>query len=330
MRRRRALLIFPLLFLFIAIALLIYRSMRNGTRVVQTSFPVTALAFSPNGKLLALGHVNGNISVWNSSDWSLVRRMEGHRNPVRAVSFSPDSARLASGASDSVKIWDVVDGRTHAVIDCEPIDLLSLTFVKNGGFLVLEPADEPVRIWDLALNKENRRLEGCVGGNTAGTAISPDGQVLALATFSRSVPTLWDISTGKELGVFDGNGSDASFLCVSFSPDGERIATGTWQGRTLVWDVKTRKEVLVIDRARYPITSVAFSPVNHILAVAESAKGQWFTPAPRITLWDRDSGQELGSRTNSAAGFSAVAFSPDGRSLVGASRDGSLLIWQLK
>ena len=71
---------------------------------------VTALAFAPNGGLLATAGEDGDVKLWNvRSGRGTPRTLRGHTGPVRAVSFSADGQRLISAGQDgAIRIWSTV------------------------------------------------------------------------------------------------------------------------------------------------------------------------------------------------------------------------------
>jgi hypothetical protein len=70
----------------------------------------SSLAFTPDGRTLALGNRDGSITLWDVVEWKERRRFQGHRAVVRSVAFSPDGKLLASGSDDTtILLWDVTD-----------------------------------------------------------------------------------------------------------------------------------------------------------------------------------------------------------------------------
>jgi serine/threonine protein kinase len=109
---------------------------------------ITALSFSPNGKLLVSASLDGNIRVWSTSSNRLLRRLYGHRGRVGALSFSPDSKTLASsGADGQLRIWDLNRARTLRTITGHAGSVNAVSFSPDGTRLASAGEDGTVRIW---------------------------------------------------------------------------------------------------------------------------------------------------------------------------------------
>ncbi|MBN8911402.1 MAG: serine/threonine protein kinase [Rhizobiales bacterium] len=109
---------------------------------------ISALAFSPDGKLLASASIDGNIRVWSTRSGRAQRRLYGHRGRVGALSFSPDGKTLASsGADGQLRIWDVARGRTLRTITGHGGPVNAVTFAPDGERIASAGDDGTVRIW---------------------------------------------------------------------------------------------------------------------------------------------------------------------------------------
>jgi WD40 repeat protein len=143
---------------------------------------------------------------------------------------------------------------------------------------------------------------------------------------------VWDLRGGRER--FTLGGFYYSVWDVAFSPDGRRLAAaiGLYQnrapGEVRVWDMVTGNEIYSLRGHPDSVWSVSFSPDGTRLA---SAGGIWVgagTPkAGEVMIWDMSSGQQLCTLQGHTGAITSAAFSPCGRRLATASKDGTVMIW---
>jgi sugar lactone lactonase YvrE len=255
---------------------------------------VNALAFSPDGKMLASGYAladdKGALSLWNIDTGELRREVRVPDYSVDALSFSPDGKILAVlGRSWNIYLWDV-----DTIQQLRKID-------SDGKFIV------------------------------SGLAFSPDAKTLASG---RTAVRLWDVFTGKRLRQFEGWGPpDAFSSCVAFSPDGSLLAVGGGFPRPMllqspperrlpiicIWDVATGRQRPPLQwQAEGAVSSLAFSPDGKTLASGGPDQAR---------LWEVATGKERRLLGGHQKDFFTVAFSPDGRTLATSSGDNRIRIW---
>jgi WD40 repeat protein len=166
--------------------------------------PVSSVAFSPDGRLLASGSDDQTVILWDVRTGERVRTLTGHTGPVRSVAFSPDGRLLASGSEDqTVILWDVGTGERVRTLTGHTGPVRSVAFSPDGRLLASGS-------WD-----QDGDPVGCAhrgAGADPGTghtdavrsvAFSPDGRLLASGSEDQTV-ILWDVRTGERVRTLDG------------------------------------------------------------------------------------------------------------------------------
>jgi hypothetical protein len=186
-----------------------------------------AVAFNAGGDLIASGHADGTVRLWDAETGTALRVLKEHSNSVLSVAFSPDGHTLASGSGDNtVTLWDVRSGNSLRVLKGHSNWVNSVAFSPDGQTLASGSDDNTVTLWDVRSGNSLRVLKGH-SNMVRSVAWSPDGQTLASG--ADSTVTLWNAATGACLAIL----LQLPEGWVAFTPDGRYklggdVAGGFW------------------------------------------------------------------------------------------------------
>jgi WD40 repeat protein len=204
------------------------------------------LAFSPNGKTIALGCDDGSVRLLDGETAEERAVLRGHADVVRSIAFSPDGKLLVSSGQDrGIMLWDAIAGarvRSIGQSGTNPVQLIA--YSPRGTHLAVgEIAGSPqgIALVDPATGETISRLAGHDTGINA-LAFSPDGQTLASAGVDRTIK-FWNLDDGSERGTLkEGVGCVRS---ISFSPDGKWLAYAGSDFTIRVWNLSRAQALLI-------------------------------------------------------------------------------------
>jgi WD40 repeat protein len=246
---------------------------------IEERTALRSVAFSPNGKFLAIGSEDGTIDLRDGHTGAFIRLLWAHSGAVSSMQFSVDSTRLVTAGSDSTAlIWRISDGQVISAMEGHTKAIRMARFNADGSRIVTASDDKTARIWLAKSGKQIAALDDHLE-QVSSAMFSPDGKFVATASDDGTVK-IWSAETGQLLQSLEGHGGEMS--CAEFSPDSRQIVTGGVGPIARVWDLtlesRSSPEVDALIRQRVPrrLTEIAKAPTEPVtrLRMLADAKKQ--------------------------------------------------------
>ena len=272
---------------------------------------VSAVAFSPDGTLLAMGSNGGTVRLLDAVTRQCVAVLQGHAEQVGDIVFSPNMLATRS-VDQTVRLWNLSTYQCAAVLRVRPHARLaySIAFSPDGALLASSHDDHVVRLWDVA----SHRCVVTLPDHIYSLVFSPDGRRLVTGSPDGAV-RLWDMATRQYVAALQGH-TDAIHT-IAFSRNGALMATGSSDRTVRLWDMSNQC-VATLDQ---PVAAkiVAFSPRGDSLAVGLARFEH------NIFVWSTATHQH--TTTLPQNGLYSLAYSPDGFHLVTGNRS-AVRVWE--
>ena len=241
-------------------------NIKAGSRIAELSGHqslITTVAFSPSGEHLISGDADGKLIVWRVQGWEKQHAFTGHVEALRTAAFHPSGKQFATTDGMSIFLWDVTSGEQLGSPSVDPTFvalykgdmrqiqrqilprykpskyLHSITFSPCGTYLA-GGLHGGIHLWDAATLEPHMGMilpESC--SHIGIVVFSPCGRYLASGSWWRETDKvsirLWEVDTGENIHTFWGHTSDVQNL--AFSKDGELLASSSYDGTILLWDM---------------------------------------------------------------------------------------------
>ncbi len=301
------------------------------------------------------------ITLWDINTGELKTTFKGHTSSITSMAFSSDGKTLVTGSWDrSVRIWDVATGENRYTFKQHTDGVARIILNPHSNiFAAVGYNRSGVYKWDIKTGSFLGKVSIPI---TRISTLSSDGTLIAIADHSNL--SLWDFQSEEKL--FELTSHTKYIYTLTFSPDGRTLVSGG-HGELFFWDVTTGTQKLSIPGHNSDLSGLAISPNNRIVATSgrefihfwDISTGEYrktfyefnervgamaFSPDGQILasdigwsirLWNHNHGISIATlrtyfgNAGPSYGNTSIAYSPDGRYLVGTSLAGSVHLWHL-
>ena len=241
---------------------------------------IDSVAFSPDGKTLANGSLNGTIRLWDTSSGKLKRTLKDQFGFIKSLTFSPDGKMLASGSEDgSILVWDIETGKNKLYLAERVYSISCVSFSRDGSMVVGGSLEGDIYLFDVASRQLIKTFTGHTG-EISYLIFSPDDSKIASASWDGSV-RLWNIETEKSLKTLSAPASvhdNHSCRALLFTDVGDLLAMNSEYDFIHFWNVNTGQYKQMLMGHASHLVSFSVSGDGKTLA-SSSADGT-------VLLWD--------------------------------------------
>jgi WD40 repeat protein/tRNA A-37 threonylcarbamoyl transferase component Bud32 len=287
---------------------------------------ITDVAFSPDGHYLATAGRNIRVWEWETNRISPRYDWPGHTSLTHELSFNREGTLLASGGRDGmIHVYSLEAGQMQYSLDAHQLPVMSVCFSPNGERLASAGHEGDMHVWDV---KGRRRLFTLHGHSGAvwDHAYTPDGKRLVSAGGDFLVQ-VWDAEAGQESRTLPISRISGSVNALTYGAGGRFLAWGNTVGQVGICDMTHEREVFRLERPdpkrNTRIWTICIDPEGRHVA--------WCQADAPPSLWEIESAKQLPLSDTGTAKVLGVAFSADGRKLLGAvMQDGELRLCDLR
>jgi WD40 repeat protein len=296
------------------------------------------LAYSPDGRHIALGQFNGAIIVRDAHTGELIHNWKkAHEGELESIGYSPDGSRIVTaGLDQTIKVWDAATGAQLFTLKGHRACVDSVAYSPDGRLIVSGDREGSAKVWEAdgsrewvlraaetneiaSVDRTSLAADSLRTFNTTHLVFSPDGRRFVSGTWATRtrlrVLSMRDIDSGRPLWSHPAVGPHAAFF-----PDGRKLVAA--QGSDHGWDSTDARLVLLdAETGKIEREFEVLEGSIEMIAVSHDGRRVYSTASARrgsiFQIWDSQTGHEIDHRDLEARVDEGgpVAVSPDDRRL---------------
>lgn len=291
---------------------------------------VTALAYSPDGKRVALGTF-GQVVVYDTATWQPVAISREVEETARSLAFSSDNQTLAIGSGMSARsgklvVWNSVGKEPPLPYPYQKDTVETVAFRKDGKGLLYGANDNRVLYYGQFPYRDRHLLDEH-NGRVQAVAFSPKDDYIFVTGALDRIVKVWDMKTMHTVVNFDQ--SEGGVTGLAFLPNGDQFVGSCLDGKLRWWGVGYNKKQNAWGGYYFRVID---AHDGGVFALSESANQQRMITCgadKTVKVWNMDGGL-IRAFSDSPQPIYAVALSPDGKQAIGGGRTGFLYVWDVE
>jgi WD40 repeat protein/energy-coupling factor transporter ATP-binding protein EcfA2 len=285
------------------------------------------LAISPDGKTLATAGENGTIVLFDVKTGKLIKRLQKHTKNIQALVFHSNFL-ISAGDDQQIIFWSLSTAKPKMIWKA-PAEVNALAISPNGDILASGGEDNNITLWNINTSQIVTTLKGHEQAiSTNGLAFASNGYVLGSTSHDHTA-RLWNVTpdtyiTDQNVSYLGNNhkilkGHTDILQGITFSPNGNKVATSSLDGSVRLWNVKTGKALRVLIGHKNTVFGVRFLANGIDLITASQDR--------TLRLWDTESGITKRVLQGHTGGVTDV-IAKSGQ-IFSASHDGKVMRWNV-
>jgi WD40 repeat protein len=293
------------------------------------STSVRSLGFSPDGRMLASGHVSWmeatEVRLWDTRAWNHFRTFRGDLYHI-SLDFSSDGKQLITGGYSGIKVWDLQASEFKHERVGHSDWIGPVAFSPDGRFLAsgsgdpvseFKSSDSRVLIWDSHTGNLQRTLRGHSEAVISVAFALNENAIVASVGYD-GVVKLWDAEKGICLKTLD-TGED--LYCLALSGNGRILAGGSYKKGVLLWNLDIDGEGGIPTRQEGYVNSITFAPKDEMLALGNEDG--------TVEIWNPRTGELKQTLAAHPRNVYTIAFDSSGK-LLASSSENFVKLWDVE